>query len=36
MKYVSDAQSILFLILGVVLLAALVKIAFLDTRKKRS
>ena len=35
MKYVSDAQSILFLILGVVALMGLVKILFLDTRKKK-
>ena len=33
MKYVNDAASILFLIMGVVLLCALVKIFFLDTRK---
>ena len=35
-KYVTDAQSVLFLILGIVLLAALVKVFFLDPRKKPS
>ena len=34
MKYVYVAQSILFLVLGVVLLAALVKMFFLDGRKR--
>lgn len=35
MKYVYDAQSILFLILGVVLLVIVVKTFWLDPRKKR-
>jgi hypothetical protein len=34
-KYVNDAQSILFLILGIVLLVVLVKTFLLDPRKKR-
>lgn len=35
MKYVYDATGVLFLILGVVALMGLVKILFLDTRKKK-
>ena len=35
MRYVYDAQSILFLILGVVLLVIVVKTFLLDPRKKR-
>ena len=35
MKYVNDASSILFLIMGIVLLALVVKLFFLDDRKKK-
>jgi hypothetical protein len=35
-KYVYDAQSILFLILGVILLLIVVKIFLLDPRKKKA
>ena len=34
MKYVYDATSIVYLVIVVVLLAALVKVFFLDPRKK--
>ena len=34
MKYVTDAQSILYLIIGVVLIAVVVKVFLLDGRKK--
>ena len=34
MKYVYDAQSILFLVLGVVLLAVVVKVFLLDGKRK--
>ncbi len=34
MKYVYDAQSILFLVLGIVLLAVLVKVFLLDGKRK--
>ena len=36
MKYVYDAQSILFLILGAVLLLIVVKTFLLDPRKKKA
>ncbi len=34
MKYVYDAQSILFVVLGIVLLAVLVKVFLLDGKRK--
>ena len=34
MKYVTDAQSILYLIFGVVLIVVVVKVFLLDGRKK--
>jgi len=34
-KYVYDAQSVLFLVLGIVLLVLVVKTFLLDPRKKR-
>ena len=35
MKYVADATAVVFLLLGICLLAVLVKTFFLDPRKKR-
>ena len=35
MKYVNDAQQVLFLLLGLLLIAISVKVFFLDGRKKK-
>ena len=35
MKYVADATQVMFLLLGILLIAITVKVFFLDPRKKK-